>query len=128
MGYGELYLGYSGNASLRLVIRVIVARVGERVDPVKLLPLERRHRGILDEHSVVVILDHSLALNRVGVFILNSKGVCIGALIFLHLVKVTALDGVKMHGVPSLCKIYAAAHVADLFYGNALIKKLCKSY
>ena len=123
MGYRMLDLGYCGNAAVRIVVGMVIARIRERIDVVKLLPLKGRHRGILYEHFIVVILDDSLTAHRIGVFILCGKRLCIGCLIVFKSIEISDLDIVVEDLIPRLAEVHASAHVAYFLYGHALIKK-----
>ena len=120
----KLNLGYSGNAARRIVIGMKISCIRKCVNRVKLLPLKGWHRRILHKHFITVILDHSLAVYRIGVFVLHRKCLGIGFLIGLKCIVITDLDCIKVNGFTCLGKVNAAAHVTDLLNGNTLIKKL----
>ena len=124
----ELHLGDSGYAALCDIIGVEVTRVWQGIYSVKLLTLKGRHRRILHEHLVTVILDDRLTVHGVGVFILYGERLCIGALVCLKLVIVAYLEAVEVDGITLLGKVYCASDVAYFLHGYALIKKLCESY
>ena len=123
VSYGEFHLRDSGHAALALVIGMIISRVWQGIDLVQLLSLQRRHRRILHQHLVTVILYHRAASNRIGVSVLHRKRLGISRLIGLKLVVISDLDRIKMHRLATAAKIYATAYVAYLPDGHTLIQK-----
>ena len=124
----ELNLGYGRNTALGNIIGVEVSGVRKSIHTVELLSLKGRHRRILHEHLVTVILDYSLTVYGICVFVLDRECLGICALVTLELVIVTYLEALKMHRIPLLRKVYRASDVAYLLNRNALVKKLGKSY
>ena len=128
MSNGKLDLGYSGYAALGNIVGMKIPRIRQGVNSVELLALKRRHRRILHEHLVAIVLYYSLTVYGIGIFILYGKCSRISALVGLKLIKVSNLKALKVDGIPLLCKVHRASHVAYLLHGYPFVKELCESY
>ena len=100
------------------------AHIGERVHPVQLLALKRRHGRVLHQHLVAVVLEDRLAVDGVLVAVLDAVGVGIGALVGLQRVVVIGFDRGKMHLFALFDEEDRAAHVADLADRHAAVEQL----
>ena len=62
------------HAARRIVVRMAVPHVRERVYAVQFLPLQRRHRRVGHQHLVVIIFHHRTPGHRVLVVVLDPEG------------------------------------------------------
>ena len=115
----------SGHAAVRVIDGMYFSCVGERVNAVELLTLKRRHRGILYQQLVAVKLGDGSAANGVLLAVLRAESVGVGTTALLQAFPIKLRrNGVVHLGLVRGAKIAGAAHVADLFDGNALVEQL----
>ena len=88
---GELHLRTGGHPAQRLVAGVVGALVGQRIDPVQLLPRQGAGGGRRHQHPVSVLLHQQVAGGVVALVVLNGLGFGIAALVLPHLFKAGAL-------------------------------------
>ena len=123
----ELHLGNRRDAALRLIHRMVISRIRQRVHPVEHFPLQRRHRRVLHQHLIVVILDNRPSVDGVLIAVLLGERLCIQALVRFEVVVIPAADVFVVDFVLPSAQVHRTADIADLFDRNAAVEQLCKT-
>ena len=111
----ELHFTQSGNASLRLIARVVCPQIRQVVDLVHFLLGQRQRRRILHHTGLSVPLDELSAANRVLLQIFQLERLGKGALVFPRLVegrkRQIIIDAIEIrHAIASAADVLNRVH------------------